>query len=127
MKKKPTFLRNTGPFEFFIDTNSFEIGTLYVDERDKIKQIQPDRAFKKDIPNWNLQKTCDGDIFYRSIKQEAEIFDPNMLKYMRTRERGISKPKATISMDYNTMVEKARRERREWKKTARLGDSDFKH
>lgn len=37
MVKKPTFLKATGPFEFFKDTNSFEIGTKYVDDRDKIK------------------------------------------------------------------------------------------
>jgi hypothetical protein len=39
MKKKPTFLKATGPFNFFRDTNSFDIGTLFIDDRDKIKQI----------------------------------------------------------------------------------------
>ena len=63
MKKKANFVKATGPFTFFKDTNSFEIGTKYVDDRDKIKQIQPDRAFKKNIPKWNLFKTCDGDTF----------------------------------------------------------------
>ena len=37
MKKKPTFLKSTGPFEFFNEKMSFDIGTLYVDDRDKIK------------------------------------------------------------------------------------------
>lgn len=50
-----------------------------------------------------------------------------MLKYMTTQGRGIEKPKASTSMDYNTMVENTRNERREWKKTARLEDVDFKN
>ena len=37
MKKKANFVKATGPFTFFKDTNSFEIGTKYVDDRDKIK------------------------------------------------------------------------------------------
>ena len=36
MTKKPTFLKSTGPFYFFKDTNSFDIGTKYMDDRDKI-------------------------------------------------------------------------------------------
>ena len=36
-KKKANFVKATGPFTFFKDTNSFEIGTKYVDDRDKIK------------------------------------------------------------------------------------------
>lgn len=49
-----------------------------------------------------------------------------MIKYMRSRERGITKPKATTSMDYHTMVENTRTQREEWKKTAKLEDMDFK-
>lgn len=37
MTRKPTFLKSTGPFQFFKDTNSFDVGTKYVDDRDKIK------------------------------------------------------------------------------------------
>ena len=37
MTRKPTFLRSTGPFHFFRDEKSFDIGTKYVDDRDKIK------------------------------------------------------------------------------------------
>jgi len=46
---------------------------------------------------------------------------------MRSRERGILKPKATTSMDYHTMVENTRGQREEWKKTAKLEDMDFKN
>jgi hypothetical protein len=49
-----------------------------------------------------------------------------MLKYMRKRDRGIPKPKATTSMDYSDMVEKTRAQREEWKKTSKLEDMDFK-
>jgi len=50
-----------------------------------------------------------------------------MLKYMKTRLRGISKPKATTSMDYATMCENTRTERNTWKETAKLEDMDFKN
>lgn len=40
-----------------------------------------------------------------------------MLKYMRTRVRGVSKPKPTLTMAYETMVDNTRNEREEWKKT----------
>jgi hypothetical protein len=36
---------------------------------------------------------------------------------MRTRVRGVPKPKPTISMAYETMVDKTRFERNEWKST----------
>ena len=54
MKKKPTFKTATGPFNFFKDDNGIMIGTVFMDDRDKQKQMMPDRAFKKDIPRWNL-------------------------------------------------------------------------
>jgi hypothetical protein len=53
----------------------------------------PDKSFKKGIPQWNINKTSGGDVFYRSTKQEAEFYDENMLKFMRTLDRGITKPK----------------------------------
>ena len=46
---------------------------------------------------------------------------------MRSRERGITKPKATTSMQYHTMVENTRELRDTWKKTAKLEDMDFKN
>jgi len=36
MKKKPEFIKATGPFNYFKNTNSFDIGTNYMDDRDKI-------------------------------------------------------------------------------------------
>jgi len=46
---------------------------------------------------------------------------------MKSGVRGISKPKAATSMDYNTMVEETRKQRETWKKTAKLSDIEFKN
>ena len=52
----------------------------------------PERAYKKGIPMWNLQKTCDGNEFSRSVRQELDVYDLDLLKYMRTSARGIRRP-----------------------------------
>jgi hypothetical protein len=63
-----------------------------MDHRDKLKLCIPDKSFKKGIPKWNLQKTCDGDLFTRSVRQEADVYDLDLLKYMTKRDRGILRP-----------------------------------
>lgn len=34
-----------------------------MDDRDKMKLCAPDKTFVKSSMKWNLQKTCDGDLF----------------------------------------------------------------
>lgn len=69
------------------------IGAEYMDFRDKCKQMAPDRAFEKGASSlWHLQKTCDGDLFQRSVRQELYDVDLDLLKYMRKLERGTFKP-----------------------------------
>ena len=103
MTKKIGFLPAVKNEGYFRDTNSFDIGTEYMDNRDRLKLMMPDRAYKKGIPKWYLQKTCDGDTFLKSTKQEAEVYDYDYLKYMRTMDRGITKPKplSALRIDYD--------------------------
>lgn len=77
----------------FIDTNSVHaIGTEYVDHRDKMKLSAPDKTFVKSNFKWNLQKTCDGRLFETSARQEVDLYDEDLYKYMTKVERGIIKP-----------------------------------
>jgi hypothetical protein len=59
-----------------------------------MKLYIPDKTFMKGIPKWNLQKTCDGDLFSRSVRQESDVYDLDLFKYMTKRERGILRPDA---------------------------------
>mmetsp|Transcript_8939 Transcript_8939/g.15143 ORF Transcript_8939/g.15143 Transcript_8939/m.15143 type:complete len:127 (+) Transcript_8939:227-607(+) len=93
MSKKIDFLPALKNKEYFRDTNSVNaIGTEYMDHRDKIKTYMPDKSFKKQPNKWNLQKTCDGELFQRSVRQERDVYDLDLLKYMRTLGRGIKRP-----------------------------------
>jgi len=96
MTKKISFLPALKTQAVFVETNSVHaIGTEYMDDRDKNKLCMPDKSFKKGIPMWNLQKTCDGDIFSQSVRQERDVYDDDLLKYMRTWGRGIKRPERT--------------------------------
>ena len=44
------------------------IGVPFMAHRDKMRLCQPDRAFSKDAPKWNLQKTCDGKEFQMTVR-----------------------------------------------------------
>jgi hypothetical protein len=68
------------------------IGVPYMDHRDKAKLCAPDKAIEKNGPVWKLQKTCDGELFSRSVRQELDVYDLDLLKYMTKRDRGILKP-----------------------------------
>jgi len=90
MKKKESFLpaiKSRGNFEDL--TSVHAIGTEYMDHRDKLKLSIPDRTFVKTVKLWNILKTCDGDLFFKEVRQEQEIYDLDALKYMRKTERGI--------------------------------------
>ena len=96
MTKKAAFLpslKQIGNFE--IQNSVHAIGTEYVDDRDKKKLMAPDKSFKKNIPKWNLQKTCDGSVFSQEVKQELDIYDLDLLKFMRTNARGLRRPSNT--------------------------------
>jgi hypothetical protein len=54
MKKKSDFMPTVMHPRPFEEQTTLAIGDTYVDARDKFKLCQPDRAFKKDIPKWNL-------------------------------------------------------------------------
>lgn len=93
MTKKSGFLPALKSKGNFNEMNSVHaIGTEYMDHRDKQKLYAPDKTFLKNIPKWNLQKTCDGDNFSRSVRQEEDVYDPNLMKYYKTLERGLKKP-----------------------------------
>ena len=97
MTKKISFLPALHQQGNFKEDNSVHaIGVPYMDHRDKLKLCIPDKAFKKGIPKWNLQKTCDGDVFSRSVRQEADVYDLDLYKYMTKRERGILRPGQTL-------------------------------
>ena len=64
MTKKISFLPALKSQGNFSETNSVHaIGAEYVDYRDKIKLFMPDKSFAKEKNIWNLQKTCDGELF----------------------------------------------------------------
>lgn len=66
-----------------------------MDHRDKCKLFAPDKTFAKEVGNkWGLNKTSDGNLFSVSARQEVDVYDTDMLKYMRKLERGIFKPVA---------------------------------
>ena len=69
MTKKVSFLPALKERGFFIDQNSVHaIGAEYLDHRDKLKLCAPNKTFEKSNLKWNLQKTCDGDLFQRSAR-----------------------------------------------------------
>ena len=54
MKRKPNFVKSTGPYTYLKDEKSFDKGIKFMEHRHKMKLIMPDRAIKKNIPKWNL-------------------------------------------------------------------------
>ena len=44
----------------------------------------PDKSIETHGPVWGLQKTCDGDVFMKTARQEADVYDLNYLKFMKT-------------------------------------------
>ena len=93
MTKKIDFLPALKGAGFFKDDTSVHaIGVDYMDDRDKQKLCAPAKTYVKEDFKWNLQKTCDGDFFTRSVRQETDIYDLNLLKYMRTQRRGLVRP-----------------------------------
>mgnify|MGYP001464867281 CR=1 FL=1 len=93
MKKKIGFLPSLHQKGYFKNTNSVHaVGAPYVDHRDKMRLCMPDKTFLKNQPQWALQKTCDGKAFSMSVRQEKDVYDLDLLKYMKTKDRGISKP-----------------------------------
>lgn len=65
-----------------------------MDHRDKCKLFAPDKTFAKEGLKWGLNKTGDGNLFSVSARQEVDVYDTDMLKYMRKLDRGIFKPAA---------------------------------
>jgi hypothetical protein len=39
-----------------------------------------------------MNETSDGSIFSKAVKQEQDVYDEVLLRYMRKLERGMSKP-----------------------------------
>jgi len=91
MKKKADFLPTTLKSDAFEDFKSVDIGTDYIEAVGKVKLMAPDRAYNNS-GKWKLQKTCDGNMFQKTARQEDDVYDMNYLQYMRTRERGMNKP-----------------------------------
>lgn len=50
MKKKIYFLPTVTKGSQFTSVSSIDIGTKYVDDREKMKNCMPDKTFKKGIP-----------------------------------------------------------------------------
>lgn len=85
MTKKQSFLPSLHQRGNFTEINSVHaIGVPFMDDRDKMKLCMPDKTFLKNQPKWNLQKTCDGKAFSMSVRQEKDVYDLDLLKYMRT-------------------------------------------
>lgn len=78
---KPTKLH---PMFLDKEEKNLAVGDPYVCGRDKLRSMMPNRSFAKGLPKWNLQKSCDGDLFQTSVRQEADSYDMNYLKYMTT-------------------------------------------
>jgi hypothetical protein len=57
-----------------------------------MKSMMPAKSYVKNEPKWNLQKTCDGQLFSKAIRQEKDVYDQDLKKYMLSRVRGIEKP-----------------------------------
>ena len=93
MKKKHYFLPALHEKNEFISTSTHHVGDPYVDDREKRREMMPDRAFKKDIPQWHYQKSCDGNFFAKAVRQEADVYDKDLAKYMKSTIRGIERPK----------------------------------
>ena len=65
--------------------------------------MAPVRSYTKDAPKWNLQKTCDGKAFNMEVKQEHDIYDLDLLKYMRANARGLVRPNKTAGTHTSPM------------------------
>lgn len=68
----------------------------YIEGRTKEALMFPDKV-KDNTKLFGLQKTCDGSYFTQPVGQETDLYDEVLLKYMRTQERGVPRPKRDLS------------------------------
>ena len=66
MSKKLDFLPTTRMLNPFEKLNSLCIGDSYMDGFNKAKLCQPDKALEDN--KWGFQKTCEGDLFMRTVR-----------------------------------------------------------
>lgn len=93
MKKKEPFLPTKVYGNQLNKPKPMALEEPFIDFWQTRKAMMPDRATEKNGPKWNLQKTCDGNFFNKTSRQEDDVYDTNYLKYMRTLDRGMSQPK----------------------------------
>ena len=73
---------------------SINIGDMYVDGKDRMKLCMPDKSCKKKdekMNGWKLQTAVLG-ILRLEPKQEIDQYDEDLLKYMKTWNRGVKRP-----------------------------------
>lgn len=92
MKKRPDFKPTTLKLANFHNVTALAINEPFLEYNEAKRAMMPDRAFVKDSKIWTMNKTCHGQYFSTTARQEDDVYDLNFLKYMRTRERGIIKP-----------------------------------
>lgn len=98
MTKKISFLPALKERPVFQKQNSVHaVGAPFMDHRDKLKLMAPDKTIMRETNKWALQKTCDGELFQNSVRQEKDIYDLDLLKYMKTYERGIKRPHFNVT------------------------------
>lgn len=68
MKKKPDFMPTKNIPQVFGGTYFNAVGDDYVSGRDKLRLSMPDKSFLKDIPVWNVHKTNNDALFYKSTR-----------------------------------------------------------
>jgi hypothetical protein len=98
MTKKISFLPALKETPVFQKQNSVHaVGATFMDHRDKLKLMAPDKTIMRETNKWALQKTCDGELFQKSVRQEKDVYDLDLLKYMKTNERGLKRPHFNVS------------------------------
>ena len=69
MKSKQNFKPTTLHSKPFTKLNSLAIGDPFVEAYEKARLCQPERAYNKTVAGkWTLQKTCDGELFQRTVR-----------------------------------------------------------
>lgn len=92
MKKRPDFLPTSLRMDNFHQVTALAIEEPFLEAKDALRAMQPDRAYHTGCSNWSMNKTCDGSFFAKTARQEDDVYDTNYLKYMRTLARGMKRP-----------------------------------
>jgi len=64
----------------------------------------PDKSTEIPTKHWHITKQGEGGIFAHSVRQELDVSDEDLLRYMRKLDRGIPRPEKTTFKSRNFSV-----------------------